>query len=314
MMKDRMKCSIIIIHRGWQSYVKLMLYQLMQYNNASDIYFVDYERVRLPGLKTYDISGYMEDADSFAEHYFHLSPNPPAYELFSLQRWFIARELVRKEKIEGPFLCLDSDVLMYRNAGELWELYKGCDVTVCDRTGPGTMFFKDAKILDSFCGFIRQMYSEERKTLEDLYNTKKKEGSNEGISDMMLMVLWLQRRNIRCVDISRNVMDHSCCDNNIWGRCIYQFDEELGRKVVKRREDGWYFFTKEEGEPVKANVLHFQGDRGKQIMHEYVLMEKDGLYSKRIRRTIIRMKLENLIIFRLAKLKYAVIRRISRKA
>ena len=265
-----MNIPIIIVHRGYTFYLKLVLEQIRLFNPHTRICLIsDASTDKYCFVEHYNIDDYSKGADAFKMAYIHMSSNPYDYELICFQRWFCIRDFVKTQKIEN-FLCMDSDVLLYCNIDEVMQQYITYDFTTCNKQGPGCALFNISSI-SNFCGYMMSMYTEEfllnkMKSMYQGFIDNKRLG---GICDMTAFV-WFQD-NIKCnvIDIAIPT-NGTCFDGCItWGQ---GFEMEDGKKKVYWIDNLPYGKLMNDQSLVRFYCLHFQG-RSKYSMYKYIVDE-----------------------------------------
>lgn len=203
--------------------------------------------------------------------YIHLSPNSQEYELFCFERYYIVRAYMEKMNMK-ECIMLDSDVCTYTNYSE--HGFQKYDIAASG------MYYRDTDkwmivphvtywkldALRNFTDFLIREYCSHSSRLQDKYQLLVSQKASYGISDMSLLYLWVSEHchNYYNHAIARNgetfdvfLSSRTNCDG-------VDFKMHHGIKVVEFRNRIPYFET-EDGEKIKANVIHAQGDRKKYI-------------------------------------------------
>lgn len=284
--------KVLILHNGKQDYVRVALHQLLEVNNKKDVVLLSLNACyKELGIETVNPTGYMVRAEKFQAKYIHLSSNFYDFELFCIQRWFIMLEYLESIGYDGPFLHMDSDVMCYRNVGELEKLYAPYDVTICAAMVPHMMYFKSIDQLRVLCAFIEEMYTMRIPFLEDVYNKEflasKKDG---GICDMRLIKWWLEEQKINFIDTTFNILENTCSDSVLSEPDQYVYDKRKHQKITVRDKTG-YAFVLPGGKHIHCNCIHFQGKEKKRIIYKYYI----AYSGRKPRRLLLKMFVMDMV-------------------
>ncbi len=127
------------------------------------------------------------------EHWFNISRNPAEYELGTMQRWMLLRNLMRSRQLTSCF-ALDSDVLLYSDIDRAQNPFRGFDFTISSETW-SCAFFNNVRVLDVFHDLVIELY--ERRTglwwrvLEAL-NVLRTDALIGNLADTVLIKLFLR--------------------------------------------------------------------------------------------------------------------------
>lgn len=212
-----------------------------------------------------------EKFQEFQSLYVHLSPNSYEYELFCFERYFLLEEYMRQKQIEECIMS-DSDVCTFVNYSILdfpkYEIAASC-MYYRDSSKwmivPHVTYWRKEKLMD-FTEYLIKQYRDRSERLINKHTQLIESKASYGISDMSLMYLWVTE----------------CC-KDFWNLAIEQngqaFDVFLTSKVncdgvpfqmmngIKKImfKNKLPYFVTEDGNLLRANVLHAQGDSKKYI-------------------------------------------------
>jgi hypothetical protein len=286
-----MSLPLFFIHRANSYYLRFSLQQARITNPGSSLNLIgDTTNDRYPQVRHSLIRDYSASAEHFAKIYRHMSLNSYEFELFCFQRWFILDEFVTRHNVEGNFMYLDSDVLLYRDLTSLLPWLNQYRLTLTEKRGPEYLFFKCPEVLHDFCSFIREQYQNPKHLtrLQEFFLDYIKDHRRGGVCDMTLLELFAGQHPGQAVDLA-HVHEDTIFDDNFSvsngflmdgavKKIVWQGDEPYGLMGGGRRR-------------IRFNAIHFQG-AAKGVMHRYYT--GTGLRSARI-------ALEGIHYLRLAK-------------
>jgi hypothetical protein len=281
-----MSLPIIFFHQGNSDFLKYSLRQAKFYNPDSDIYLLGNEsNNKFPFIKHHLITDYNYDANQFAKIYKHFSTNSYQFELLCFQRWFVIREFIEKNKID-KFLYLDSDILLYCNATEVFRLYDNYKFTICETRSPHCSYFTSARTLDELCRFINSLYEDESLLCrsEKEFNDRLSRGLQGGVCDMSAFYEFSKVNPGKVADLV-SINDNSVFDDNF--NLSQGYEIEYGRKKIYWRDGLPYGKHLADGRLIRFNALHFQG-HAKSMIDKYYTGE--GLVWDRFKRKFRRFR------------------------
>lgn len=205
---------VIFIHYGNSDYLRYTLAQAALACPDRPVYLIgDQSNSSFPFVRHFMHGEFSKSAFHFAEQYCHLSGNHPSFELFCFQRWLILRDFMLLQRIERA-VYVDSDMLIYDNFDEDWDLIKNTPLAVNNKLPP--VFINDVRMLDDYCQFLEQSYTEpiQLAALQKLYNDMINSGVIGGICDMTFWDMFKMQRPKDIVDI-RGLNQGACFDTNI---------------------------------------------------------------------------------------------------
>lgn len=194
--KKFMSIPIFFVHKGNSPYLKYTLNQAKALNKNNRVILLgDNSNRCYSKIEHHSISDYSKFASNFEQNYIHMSYTPYAFELICFLRWFIIYEFVDKQNIDGAFLCLDSDVMLYCNTTEVEKQYNNTDLTIRNNAGAGFNFFKNKLVLKSFCDFMLKQYTKEKELDRLKANWQGFEKIKQGgICDMMMFQFFREEK------------------------------------------------------------------------------------------------------------------------
>ena len=258
----------IFVHKGDSYYLQYTFNQLKQSNPQSEIYLLGDEankRYSKLGIRHFNMSDYGETATAFERVYVHLSANQGFVEKICFQRWMYIRDFIKAQGIQGPFCCMDSDVLVYENISDYYYRYcTGYDVTLHGPYGPGSNVFRDVQVLDGLVEHTFRSYSTPE-LLEQLRDRYTREHKN--VTDMHMIDTYVRTQHVKVYDLLQ-IVDGATFDSHIAKTSDSRFVMDGQYKKVQYKDGHMYCFRIEDNQPVMMYMLHIQGYH-KQIMYRY---------------------------------------------
>ena len=260
-----MSSPIIFIHKGKNEFLRYAIKQAQFYNPNSDIYLLGDERNKNYHDNHFMTSDYFVGARHFSKQYKHLTSTPYDYELFCFQRWFVLREFIAKSNLgDNGFVYLDSDLLLFVDVNDYFgsinpkynitysaggEKFRGYS--------PHVTYFATLEALDSFCGYITNMYNDDIKETIDYYELHfKNKDRFGGISDMNTLANFVNNNSETSYDLSI-IRDGAVFDHNI--NCSDGFNVGFNGKYIMRKNQIPFGVLSDTNQPIKFNSLHCQG-------------------------------------------------------
>lgn len=267
---------IFYFHKGSSYYLQYTINQTKKYNPDSEIIFLgddSNEYVKDWGVTHVKYHEYFDMAQMMADSYVHLNNNSPEIELLCMQRWLCCAEYVQKRGIEGPFVLLDSDVLLYCDITEYASKYMGnADMSVCGKyCGPGYVIFKDALIAMRLAKGLLSWYIErdKKKKLYFIRKELEKAGNTSNvINDVKLLELVCKEEKFFLHDMTV-IIDSQRFDTHI------ARDEPcfpVGKKGIKNivmKQGVPYSTNVLDGSQIRFLSLHFQGGHKMRMFQFY---------------------------------------------
>ena len=208
------KRAIIIVHKGYSKYLYYSIVSSKRTNPDSTIFLVgDKPYKKLRNYCTFVNLKEVQDEQSisFEKNYIHLGTSNHNFEMFCITRWFIYRNVMKKYNLEKSF-CMDSDILLFSDIDEACKPFDKYGMSLMLTYGQ-TMSINNRSILDEFCDYILNFYTDENQLnkLKDMYyNTDRPSWGVAGtISDMTLsnMFFYNYKNKSAIGDISTVIND-----------------------------------------------------------------------------------------------------------
>lgn len=159
---------------------------------------------------------------------------------YSLSRWFVLRDLVRKEPDLLPVFCCDWDVMIFQDLAKAYEPFKDFDYTVSIDGGMASAAYgvNNFEALDALCNLVQNNLTD--KTLNDM----------EAWSRLTRTGKWKAGNLFEIKNDS--VFDH----NIVCGADRFEMVNGCKQVVWK---DGYPYFKKHDCSLVKAATIHCWG-------------------------------------------------------
>ena len=198
--------TILYFNRGNPYYLKYSLAQTVETCRGSRVILLGDDSNRGLSLCEWKpIDSDFSSAREFQNVYEHLSTNDLQFDLGRFQTWFVFDEFVQKEGITGPLVCLDHDVLLYR---DFEPIFKASDFEIATTSVVGNQYtlFRSPQIIHGFATYMLETYSTPsgRAVLEEIYRTKNSPVPLPGgwICDMTLLGMYAISRGRGLIDLS----------------------------------------------------------------------------------------------------------------
>ncbi|MGA0558590.1 hypothetical protein ACO2Q8_18155 [Larkinella sp. VNQ87] len=273
---------IVFVHQRYSYYLEFTLRQAAYSNPDSPIHLLgDEENNRFPFIKHHLIADYRSsDADRFKQVYIHNSPNSYDYELFCFVRWYLVKELMRREGYTEVFVA-DSDVMIYANLSTyvreagLQNYIAAFNVGVdyqWVRSSSGHSSYWTWEGINRFCDLAIDLYTEPRLMafMDQIRAEKIIKNDRAGISDMTALYVFYEEETGRIRNLSESVnggaFDHNICMATNFNLDEYEFG--LGRKKIVMKQGRPIAYNVILKQEIILHTLHFQGN-SKNIVHRY---------------------------------------------
>ena len=193
----------------------------------------------------------------FRRHYVHLSVNRPWLEQLCFERWFMIREMCRREQLNSV-IHLDSDVLVESDVARQFLQRREPKVMFSRRMGPHVAYFRDLGQLDRLCDEIMQTYGSPDgvEELRSAYKAIRDRGEMGSISDMFFFQRLADSAGDGYAD-TFDIFEGTFFDHSIGMSEGYQ--SRFGTKVVRHLHGATYCHHVATGEWLRVLALHFQG-------------------------------------------------------
>tara|TARA_R110002073_G_scaffold12346_2_gene54787 strand:+ start:6427 stop:7287 length:861 start_codon:yes stop_codon:yes gene_type:complete len=277
---------IIFFNFGNPDFLDVALKQAKYTNPNSDIYLIGDDGNRKDYVKHIHYSELMDiEAIEFSNNYINLSTNNEVYEKICFLRWFLIRNLVKRENIDR-FFCTDSDVLLFCDITEQAENFKNYRYTLTHNVSAGISYINDVECLDQYCEFVNGVYNKQKHggallirdnvsskfkyyydKFAGVFEIRKQNFLPGGVCDM---TFWAELRlmdNPGLVGETSAIIDGSTFDHNINARDSYEWKD--GLKAFQWKEDVPYCRNLWLQQDIKFNCIHFQGSHRKGLLKEY---------------------------------------------
>ena len=258
--------KILFFHKSNSSYLPFTLSQVAESNSNSDVVLIgDISNNCYDFITHAQVSDYSDSANEFEKIYEHKSLAPYQFELICFLRWFVFKDYVYKNDIDGDFVCLDSDVLVYQNIERIKPILDGYDLTIRGQGGAGFQWFRSKEVLNDFCDFIVKQYTEPNLINRlDLCWFEHQKRNYGGICDMYMFNFYIEEGTYKVKDISIPEGDL------IIEKAILDVKDCLHRNGILnvRFKRGNASFSTQVGKRFWIFALHNQD---KQNMHKYYI-------------------------------------------
>jgi len=277
---------IIFFNFGNPDFLDVALKQAVHTNPNSDIYLIGDDTNEKDYVKYVHYNELTdEDAIEFDNNYINLSTNNAMYEKICFFRWFLIRNLAKREKIDR-FFCTDSDVLLFCDITKEAEKFKNYRYTLTHNTSAGISYINDISCLDQYCEFVNGVYNRQKHgqclfvgesvsskykyyldKFASVFEARRKNILQGGVCDM---TFWAELRlmdNPGLVGETSSIIDGSTFDHNINAQDSYEWED--GLKVFHWKDNIPYCKNTWLQEEVRFNCIHFQGAHRKELLKEY---------------------------------------------
>jgi hypothetical protein len=261
---------IIFFHYGNSDYLKYSLKQARYFNPHSPVYLLgDDSNNRYNFITHIPADKYKKETESFTAVYRHLSTNSRDYELNCFLRWFYISAFCREHNI-GPFIYLDSDVLLFQDITEMAPSFKNAAIAnTCDTMGmPAFTYFSDQKAIQDFCDFLIDAYSTPNaaERLDAFYTPFATDPAMMGgVCDMTLFHFYFADHPGKTLKI--DLIDDLAVDTSINSSDGYEM--ENGSKKIYWQNNLPYGKNIATGKLVRFATLHYQGNAKDTMRRHY---------------------------------------------
>jgi hypothetical protein len=273
---------IVFIHQHYSFYLEYTLRQAAHSNPDSPIHLLgDEENNRFPFLIHHNIKNFLnEETAYFKSVYHHQSPNQYEYELFCFIRWYLVKELMRREGYHQVFVA-DSDVMIYSditgymNQTGMSKKSAAFNIGVdyqWVRSASGHSSFWTWEGINEFCELQAKLYTDPRFMvfMDQIRSEKIIKNDRAGISDMTALYVFYEKEQSKIRNLSE-CRNNSAFDHNIAMATNYNLDEYdfgLGRKKIVIKNGHPIAYNVLLNKEISLHTLHFQGN-SKNIIHRY---------------------------------------------
>lgn len=158
--------------------------------------------------------------EEFRDTYQHMSRSQDfSFERFCIERWFLIRNFLRQERLDGC-LAIDSDVLLFCDVAEESMRFAPYAMTFgrwdSVRVVPHCNFIRGQGALEDFCDWVMECYRDPQQ-LKRITEINRKKFNAAWISDMSLLASWGARSRFPIGFLEDTAADgvgfDSCLDN-----------------------------------------------------------------------------------------------------
>jgi|GEM_PF-2317698 len=284
---DRM-ATIFYYNRGNPDYLKYSIAQTVEVCSASRVVLLGDESNR--GLSLCEwrpIDSYFTSAARFGTIYRHLSTNDRMFDLACFQTWFVFDEFVRTEGIAGPLLCLDHDVLLYRDIDRLFSSVD-FDIATTSVVGNQYTLFRVPEILHGYTDYMEETYRTPAQlaVLEEIYRTKRCPVPLPGgwICDMTLLGMYAMGFGARRLDLSEE-REGALFDYALGQAEGFQYNPY--KRIKRLHRERTRFYGIRYGKRLYFDAIHFQVGAKVFLPHYYTARTR---FPDRVRHEYIRWR------------------------
>lgn len=263
-----MALPIVFFHYGNPKYLKYSLKQARHFNPDAAIYLLgDSSNDHYPFVEHVPVAKYDEYVAAFTNIYKHWSANNERYELQCFLRWFYIEAFCREHNI-GPFIYLDSDVLLFENVTTIAPFLQGCSIAnTGDVAGvPAFTYFSGCSAIKDFCNYMMRIYTDQKllQQLKDFHESPDA-GQSGDISDMILFQFYFREypAETKKLDLINNEL---AVDQNI--NHADGYETKKGIKKIHWQNNRPYCKNIKLDKLIRFVSFHYQGDtKGLMIKH-----------------------------------------------
>ena len=261
---------IVFIHMGNQRYLRKVIKQAELYNR--DVFLVGDQSNKTFARKWISANKLeIEDFNHFESLYIHMSTNTYEFELGCIKRYYLLKAFMEKQNLDMCFM-LDSDVCIYSDLNREIDCHNAVALSAPDNgipnlwcMSPHCSFWKK-DFLDSFIKYIEKLYKMHDLRLEKLWNYYCQNNMNGGISDMVLLHMWIKEKkivwkNLASIDGTKVFDDNISSLSNYKGQ-LFQSRKAWGNRYLKKIvfEDGLPYFYTIDQKKIRSCIIHAQGE------------------------------------------------------
>ncbi len=245
--------AIVFFHKGYDPYIAFALWQARATNPQSPVYLLGDRTNDLSflGVRHLPFERYRGKSREFLNLYQHFSPHELACERLCIERYFHIADFVAREGI-GPFIYLDSDVLLLMNLTSLVPVWQQYDLAGTPGLF-GACYYHQPGLMEEFCDFILARYRDpaQVEAWRSAWYFPQAGEPRTAVQDMLLSQMFLQRTNVRCLDL-RQPRDGVAFNPN-----FLLTEQECLRVLRHPNRPGVYAEVK--GQLARMACLHFGG-------------------------------------------------------
>ena len=256
---------VVLIHRGYQDYLKYSILQACRNNYVYLISDVKINTELFPkNFELVNIEDYSEGFNNFKNNYEHFNTTPYDFEVFCYHRWFILRNFMLKHNFDVTFY-IDSDVMLMSDVEEEWDKFSQYHMTLAHRSAAVSSYMTYSGV-DNFCNMLQKIYSEKDgydfNKIVSHYKVRRQHGLPGGVCDMTLFEYFHYHAELGGgpgrVGEMMQIIDGSTYDHNI-NAADQDFEFINGLKHLKFSEGKIYCKNLHLNKDIKFNSVHCQG-------------------------------------------------------
>ncbi len=284
--------TVIITHRGYRSYLPACLRRACASNPDGRVVLLGDEASASIGIGEHhdiDQPELQEDLDEFRRIYKCRSRSQGyLFERGCLERWFVIRNFMRREKLRGC-LAIDSDVLLFCNVPEESLRFRSYAMTFgrwdAVRVVPHCNFIRGIEGIESFCEYVLELYRNPD-ALERIAAINRKKYDSSWISDMSLLASWgaLGTFPVGFLEdtVAQGVGFDACLDApDVYEPCSFFPGVLKPWKKITFRDGLPYAKVRGSGLEVPFRCLHYHG-RMKQLIDRHDKTMSDDIHAAKI--------------------------------
>jgi hypothetical protein len=249
--------TVIITHLGWSPYLETCVRRALKATNR--VVLLGDEKNADLGMGEHHLvtdATLQDGIGEFRSAYQHLSRSQRLdFERFCVERWFLIRNFLRRENLDGC-LAIDSDVLLFGNVAEDSLRFSEYSMTFgrwdSVRAVPHCNFIRGREAIDDFCSYVMDVYSDSYK-LKQLAEINQKKFKSAWISDMSLLASWGASSRFPIGYLENTVADGVGFDS-----CLDDIGTYVGRRFFPGVLKPWKKLTFRDGIPyatIRSNGL-----------------------------------------------------------
>lgn len=280
-----MKIPIVFFNFGNHNFLDIALKQAKHHNPESDIYLIGDDTNYKDYVKFIHYNELLStDIPEFDKNFVNLSTNNKKYEFICFLRWYLIRNLIKRDNITRLFVT-DSDVMYYCDITKEANNFNNYRYTLTHNVSAGIGFINDISCITAFCNLSTAMYTNNTTTTlhidggkysnlkyyydkhSNIYETRKLNNLAGGVCDMSL---WGELRNMGnpgLVGETSAIINDSTFDHNI--NAVDAYKHENGIKKFTWKDKIPYCYNTWLERDIKFNCIHFQGGHRKELMKEF---------------------------------------------
>jgi hypothetical protein len=277
--------TVIVTHRGSSPYLQTCLRRARIAAGSGRVVLLGDRANAMIGIGEHhmiDDPSLQIDLDGFRNAYRMVSRSHElTIERFWAERWFLIRNFLRRENLDGC-LAIDSDVLLFCDVAEESRRFGAYAMTFGHwgpvRVVPHCNFIRGRAALESFCDYMLEIYRDQR-GLDRLTNINRKWNKSSWISDMSLFAAWAARSGYPI-----GYLEDTLADGVGYDSCLDQAGHYVGCgylpgiikqwKRISFRDGVPYGMVRGSGLEVPMKCLHYHG-RMKKLIHRHDLGLED---------------------------------------